>query len=139
MKKPPFRLGTYPLGHENVELWVEPPDADGSCGGWFCLQGDNGHPAGAHIQIAADSKWDNTIHLLLHETREFLCCRLGLRFRSTSSYNGNSAACMYVYDHQQGAEMDQAQATFLSYALPPLGRAHAKLTTPKGKRRKGRK
>lgn len=134
--KLPKLLGIYPLGYENVELWVDPLDPDGSGGGWIALQGAKGHAAEIHIMLGESEDWEHTVYHLLHETREFQCIRRSHRYRESQSYNHNSAAYLYVYDHQQGAEMDQAQASFLTRALPVLSKAFQKVAnaTKKGKK-----
>jgi len=130
MKKRPFILGTYPLGHENVELWIEDEDDDGCGGGWFQLQGPNGGRPHIHILIPKKDNWPHILQVLLHESREFLSARMGLRFVESSTYLGNPAAYVFHYDHQQMAEMDMRQATFISYAFEPLKAVFDERTAP---------
>ena len=127
MKKPPFRLGIYPLGHENVELWIDPPDGGDHTGGWCQMQGFKGARPSIHLLLDPDDEWARVLFILLHETREFSANRLVVSYIERLRYDNSTSSRLFVYDHQQGSEMDMRQATFMSYCMKPLQRTYRKM------------
>jgi len=122
-----IKVGTFPLGHENVELYAI-PSADGGC--FYFQPADNSLP---RIKIGLDyDRWDQVVSVLLHETMEFLMARLLNRYEQTGVY-GDHASYLFMFTHCQFSDLCQRQAKFVAAALPEVAAHWNKLKAKKKK------
>ena len=113
----PQIIGDYEIGYEYVHLVLR----DG-LGAEFCrISDDVTIPT---ITIGADdADWQHIIDRLLHESFELISDRLGCRLYPSGNLARNSAAYVFVLDHQQFADCCAKVAEFLAAALPDLAKA----------------
>lgn len=110
------RIGTYPLGMENIELYALPDSFDG----FFYCRPDDISPG--RIKIGLKSRnWDEIVSVLLHETFEMLCSRHRHRYEKSGG-QGDHASYLFVFNHSEFTELCQFQATFITRAVPDLMR-----------------
>lgn len=122
-----IKVGTFPIGHENVELYAA-PDLDGGC---FYFRPDDNSPPRIKIGLDYD-RWDELVSVLLHETMEFLMARLLYRYEQTG-VKGDHASYLFTFNHCQFSDLCQRQAKFISAALPELATHWNKLKAKKKK------
>ncbi len=112
----PQVIGDYEIGYEYVRLILR----DGVGAEFDLLPDDITIPA---ITVGADGNWKGIVARLLHESFEFTSVRLGCRFYPSHDLANNSAAYMFMLDHQKYAECCARVADFLVPALPDLSKA----------------
>lgn len=128
-------LGTWPLGHSNVDVYVLPKEA----GGWFSSVPDK--TSKPHIGIGIDypqHEWWRVVSVLMHEAQEMVMAnQLNLRFVRDNELARNSADYFFHMDHQQFAEVVARSADFIAAIMPPLAKVfNARFVKCKKMRRK---
>lgn len=122
-----IRIGTFQLGHRNVELFAVPEDF----GGEFYFAPDR--KSIPRIKVGLDAKhWDECVTWLLHETIEFSMCDKDLRFAHSGKSNYDTGDFCFHFDHSQFGRICSDVAIFMTAALPELSTAYRKYR--KGKR-----
>lgn len=111
-----IRVGTYPLGSENVDLYALPDSFDG----FFYCRPDDVSPGRIKIGLKSDH-WDEIVSVLLHETFEMLCAKQRHRYEK-SGVHGDHASYTFIFNHSDFTELCQSQATFIARALPDLSK-----------------
>lgn len=115
-------IGTFPIGHENVDLYAM-PDEDGGC---FYTQPNDKDPARIKVGLAKDS-WPMVVEVLLHEAMEMATARYGGRFYPCGNMANGSDRYHFAFDHNQFSEICAAVALFITPALPKLAQQWTKL------------
>lgn len=113
----PQVIGDYEIGYEYVQLVLR----DG-CGAEFYLLSDD-VTIPTIVVGADDADWKQIVARLLHESFELVSDRLGCRFYPSGDLARNSAAYVFVLDHQRLADCCAKVAEFLAAALPDLQKA----------------
>lgn len=116
MNPQPF-IGTFPLGHENVELYAM-TDQRGGC---FHTRPDAKSPARIKVGIAMNH-WDHCVSVLLHEAFEMAMTRARSRYEQ-DGYVGDSASYLFSFDHSKFCQVCEDVAQFITPALPELAKA----------------
>jgi len=110
----PRVVGDYEIGYECVRLVLR----DGSGAEFYRLSDDVTMPT---IVVGGDeADWKHMVSRLLHESFELVSDRLGCRFYPSSDLSQNSAAYIFLLDHQRFADCCAKVAEFLAAALPDL-------------------
>ena len=113
----PQVVGDYEIGYECVRLVLR----DGTGAEFYRLSDDVTLPT---IVIGADqAAWRHVVARLLHESFELVYDRLGCRFYPSDDLANNSAAHVFMFDHQRFADCCAKVADFLAAALPDLQKA----------------
>lgn len=114
-------IGTFPLGHLNVELYGLPDESNGY---FFCRPDDRSPP---RIKVGMDTNtWEECVSILLHETFEMLMASVRCRYE-TSGVRGDHASYTFIFTHTQFCDLCESQARFITPALPKLAIAWDKL------------
>ena len=110
-------VGEYEIGYECVRLVLR----DGEGAEFELLPGGGGISA---ITIGCDdANWSHMVARLLHESFEFVSSRLGCRYYPSGDIANNSAAYVFMLNHQQFADCCAKVADFASIALPDFQKA----------------
>lgn len=112
------KLGTFSLGHENIELWVDPRLG----GGTVTIQPDE--RALTRITVGPHDTLSELVATLLHEALELALSREGCRFCSDRS-SDNAADCVFFADHQMFDRAVASSGAFLTDVFPKLVRLPA--------------
>lgn len=113
-------VGVFPLGSENVDLYVL-PNYDG---GYFYLTPDE--RSLPRIKIGIDHReWGRVVEIALHESLEFLLTRYLHRYERTNAL-GDHASYLFNFDHCALTDICQRQSDFISAALPRLAEHYRK-------------
>ncbi len=113
----PQVIGDYEIGYECVRLLLR----DGVGAEFYLLPDDVVIPT---ILVGADEPdWKRIVAMLLHESFELISCRLGCRFYPSSDMANNTAAYVFVLNHQQFADCCAKVADFLAAAMPDVKKA----------------
>lgn len=108
-------VGTFSLGHENVDLYALPEES----GGYFYTRPDENSKA--RIKVGLDHRhWDMAVDVLLHEAFEMATARAGRRYQKCGNITKGSDRYHFIFDHNDFTEICGAVAVFLSAALPKL-------------------
>lgn len=111
------KIGTFLLGHENVDLFVIP---ESSCGAFYFAPDKTSK---ARIKIGLNTpEWQIVVSLLLHETMEFLILRAQHGYRSIDAMCDNTQDRLFVFTHTQFDKLCDRQALFVTAALPELSK-----------------
>jgi hypothetical protein len=113
-------IGTFPLGHENVDLFALPKESGGY---FFCRPDDTSR---ARIKVGLDGEWEQVVEVLLHEVLEMAMARAGCRFQPCGNIAFGSDRYHFSLDHNQFSEVCGAVAMFMTPALPKLMVAYKK-------------
>ena len=124
-----IKIGTFPLGHENVDLF----GMANTNGGYLDLNPDGGRRPFIEVGLT-NELWDLTISILLHETLEFLMMRAFVAYRNIGEIWSSTEGRLFVLSHRQLDNICDRQAMFLAQALPKLAIAWKKnrRNAPKG-------
>ena len=142
MKKTPFLLGTYILGYESVDLWVERIVSNSWTGGAWFQEFPNNPPehknGEIHLTLDTADQWHIVLHVLMHEAFEYACIRLQLRYASTSNFTRSAGRYQFIMNHEA---MDLALAMATEFVCgvwvdlqPIYDDARKPKTKPKRKR-----
>lgn len=74
----------------------------------------------ARIVVGIDEDWPMVVSTIAHEAVELACAEMGLRFRPSPDYSGDSGAYLFMMDHAQFSEAIARASYFLSAVLPKL-------------------
>lgn len=113
------KLGVFSLGHENVELFVDPRLGSG---GQATLCPEEG--ALTSITVGPHDTLAEFVSTLLHEALELSLSREGCRFYSDRS-SDNAADCVFHADHQMFDRAVANSGSFLTEVFPKLVRLPA--------------
>lgn len=130
MKKPtkPFKVGTYQLGFQWVDLWVDPSgDSEGS----FDFLTDEKRNGRLTVGIA-NKDYGDALGTLLHEAIEVMADDMQVRFRHSNSYTQSSDMYTFIMDHSQFTELCARAGSFVRQCQVDFMVAHLKLH-PKSK------
>lgn len=116
-----IKVGTYDLGHENVDVYAVLNDQGGS---YHCNPNEGG-PARVRIGIRYNHWWE-TVNVATHEAFEFILDRMELKFRASGDTSRDSAAVLFVFTHSQFSEASARVAYFLTKLLPDLAMLYNK-------------
>lgn len=75
------------------------------------------------MKLGADGDWKDMINKLLHESMEFFMEKIQCRFYPCNDLAHNSAAYVFVMNHQQFADCCAKAGELLSTSLPDLATA----------------
>lgn len=125
----PFQIlvGTFGLGHENVDLYLCSNDGGGS----FYFQPDDKARARIKIDIM-DCTWSDCVAYLVHEAMEFLMTREQHRFVPTGKTTRDMATYLFVFTHSDFTEHASRLASFLVDTMPVVAK-HYNARNPKKK------
>ena len=126
-----IKIGTFPLGHENIDLYGLP----GEKGGRSYLTPDD--KSLARIKIGLQHRWwRDCLDTLLHETFEFLLLRMNHAFDLAGEVANEAGTRVFMFNHPEFSEICARQAMFVMPALPELAKVWSKIMRPtKGKRK----
>jgi hypothetical protein len=113
-------IGTFSLGHENVELYAITNER----GGYFYTRPDDKSPARIKVSISVNH-WDHCVSILLHETFEMAMTRARVRYEQ-DGYVGDTASYLFSFDHSKFVQICEDVAQFATPALPALAKAWRK-------------
>jgi len=115
-----IHIGTYPLYHSNIELFVWPDER----GGRMRTRPPKGSPT---IHIGLDYKdWEDVVSILLHESFEFCATFMELQYNPSNAMIYDSSAHLFVFDHAQFTRVCEFQASLITRCLPDLADAYKK-------------
>lgn len=124
MKKLPqksFKLGSYPIGFNYVDLWLDPH----LWGGSFSWAREVGGNTKMVIGIA-DEKYGNTLAVTMHEAVEMCAVEMGLRFTPSDGEIEASDCYRFIMDHNQFSEVLARAAQFICAIQPDLMTYHSR-------------
>jgi len=107
-------VGTFRLGHQNVDLYALPDEAGGE---FYCTPDDKSLPR-IKVGIQSDS-WHETVSVLIHESFELAAAILRVRFER-DGVRGDAASYLFSFDHSQFCDLCNCTAEFITPALPKL-------------------
>jgi hypothetical protein len=121
----PIHVGTYVLGHEQVELYALPDDA----GGEFYFLPEPGRLG--RIKVGIDyPEWDSVVAILLHETLEYLILRMERAYVSVGCISRGTDDRSFILNHPEFSELCSRAAMLITPALPDLGAIYAEHHRP---------
>lgn len=124
MKRDPstqIKIGTYPMGHINVDLLAWPYCTGGEF--YFCPDSESK----PRIRLGLDYEiWDECLATLLHEVFEFAMAMNNCRFKLSGKLNGDHADYRFFMDHCEFGNICSCAAMFLQRALPDTATAFRK-------------
>jgi hypothetical protein len=117
-----IHVGTYQLGFQWVDLWMDPKLS----GGEFVSMPD-GSKDRAKITVGVEGALWASWGILVHEVSEHILCELHVRFRPTNHYV-NSASDLYhfAFNHNQFTELCARLGSFLCECRADFERAWKK-------------
>lgn len=115
----PFKLGTYQLGFQWVDLWLDPSSNDGS----FVWTSDRTENSRITVGIY-NQNYGDALGTLIHEAMENICCDLGLRFKRTAMYADDSGAYWFNMNHVDFTEICSRLGPFIQLCQSDLMTAH---------------
>lgn len=113
-----IKIGTFSLGHENVDLYGVLDDT----GGCFYFQPDSASVGRIKVTLC-HPHWDQIVAVLLHEVFEYALDRAKCRYEITQNLASDHAAYRFLMDHTQFSEVCACVAEFIATALPELATA----------------
>lgn len=123
-----FKIGTYPIGHINVDLLAWPNRVGGE---FYFAPTPSDLP---RIRIGLDdANWDECLSTLLHEVLEFALTQRHLRFQHSGDLNNDQADYRFFFDHSQFGDVCSDAAQFLLRAFPDVADAYNKKHKKKAK------
>jgi hypothetical protein len=112
-------VGTYDLGAESVELYVRP----GTGADFSTHSGTVRKRQIAAIYVGMDyATWDGVVTCLLHEAKEAVEMRMGVRLRPDIDFSRDAAGWYFFSTHAQHSEMCARVGYFLAQCLPDVER-----------------
>lgn len=115
------KLGTYQLGHEWVDVQIDPSTKDAAVF-WVASQKKN-----TQIVIGInDSEFWEVYGSLLHEAFEAVADTQRLRYKHASSFAKCSDAFLFVMDHRQYTEVCARVGAFIESVHDDLKKAYDK-------------
>jgi hypothetical protein len=126
MKKPKsdpnqIFVGTYTLGHEEVDLYALPNEG----GGYFYFIPEEGKRARIKVGMRL-KRWPQVVEVLMHEAVEFSLTREGHRFEASKKFNSDAAWYTFMFTHDQFGHVMACAADFITPALPALAKVYKK-------------
>ena len=115
------KIGTFAMGHENVDLYALPDERGGFCH----LRPDYASLGRIHVGLGG-AKWHECAEILLHESLEFLMLRMSFAHGTLGEMADDVGQRVFMFTHTQFSEMCARQATFVATALPELEKAWKK-------------
>lgn len=109
-----YRLGPFRLGFENVEFFIVPEMQGGE---YFLCPNDSDC---ARIKVGFGDDWAETLSYLLHEAMEFALTRHNARLVYTNKISGDSANCVFHFDHSLFHQCTVMVAKFCDQVIPVL-------------------
>lgn len=108
-------VGTFRLGHENVDLYALPDEG----GGYFYSCPDA--KSCARMKVGLDHRhWDQCLAVLMHETFELALVRTECRYEISEKLSGDAADFVFLLTHEQFTRACTKVAMFMSEAVPKL-------------------
>lgn len=131
-------LGLFQLGMDDVDVWAHPGIQGASF--WLAPGPPGNRPK---MEIGLDSeRFSRVFGWALHEAFEMVCVRLRLRYEHTQKFSESHADFLFVFTHEQMAEVLEQAAYFLTLVHGKLhtawkaARAPARRPTKKHRRAK---
>lgn len=108
-------VGTWPIGHENCQLYAMP---DSTGGDFYGCPDSN---SCARIKVGLDYRcFDEVIAVLIHEAMEFALMRSDCRYQISGKLNRDHADYLFCMTHEQFGRACSKVAMFMSEAVPKL-------------------
>lgn len=130
MKKMDGRIyiGSYPMGCQCVDVWVNPADGGGACCSdgvpWGDLSVRGRGPCSIEVGLRRD--WDDTLGIFLHEAYELYSLLCNHRLDGPPSYSGGFDKHVFIMTHDEMSECFAAIGMLSCGALPALSKAYNK-------------
>lgn len=120
--KKPYKIGTYQLGFQWVDLWVDPTSDNGEFS-WFSKKQQN-----CRVMLGiASSDYSVVLGTLLHEIVESTCCDLKVRFQKTGLFSDSTDQYHFMMDHNDFTELMARAGHFVRMSQLDLMKAHNRL------------
>lgn len=119
LKNRPFKLGTYQLGFQWVDLWVDPTNRDGA----FEFHPDRKSFCTVTVGIRSDG-YAEVLGTLMHELLEATACDLGARYKRSGMFTESSDCYYFQMNHNDFTELCARAAYFISMCQVDLMTVH---------------
>ena len=117
----PKYIGTFPLGNQNCDLYV---DKDLAGGEFSTCPGEHDLPR-ITVGLSYDD-WHDCLATLIHECFEAAMLIRQVRFCKSEKINGDMADYQFFFDHAEFGNICSMASTFLCDGLPMVAKEYRK-------------